>query len=388
MKISKIETIPFKLQQKEPFVLATVSNFDMFYVLVRIETDEGVVGYGEATPAWEVTGETWESVVACVRLLSARELIPFSLLGQEIGTLEQVEQLVEAINPLRGLPLVAANPSAKAAVEQALFDAYGKFVGKPIYALYGGRNRPIPFAGTIGVHTVDETLGRVRNVIERASLDATVRLKIGVKGSGGLNGYERDVRVIRQAREMIRLSGKAIRLVADANQGFVDPVTAIDFCQQIDGCLDWLEQPILARDLLGFGEIKRHTAVPLMADESVHSYEDAELLLALGGIDYLNIKLMKTGGLLPALRIIDCAAAYGVRCQIGSMLESALGVSMGCHAFLLRPAVINTGLSAFRMLKVNVGTGLTTRDDLIQLSSDPGTGILVDEGLVARYRVT
>ena len=387
MKISKIEAIPFKLQQKEPFVLATVSNFDMFYVLVRIETDAGVVGYGEATPAWEVTGETWESVVACVRLLTARELIPFSLLGQEIGTLEQVEQLAEAINPLRGLPLVAANPSAKAAVEQALFDAYGKFVGKPIYALYGGRNRPIPFGDTIGVHTVDETLDRVRIAIEQASLDATVRLKIGIKDSGGLNGYERDVQVIRQAREMIRLSGKAIRLVADANQGFVDPVAAVDFCQQIDGCLDWLEQPILARDLLGFREIKRRTGVPLMADESVHSYEDAELLLALGGIDYLNVKLMKTGGLLPALRIIDRAAAYGVRCQIGSMLESALGVSMGCHAYLLRPDVINTGLSAFHMLKANVGTGLTIRDDLIRLSSDPGTGILVDEGLVARYRV-
>ena len=97
MKITAVKNIPIKLQMKEPFVIASVTNFDMYYVIVKVETDTGVSGYGEATPAWEVTGETWQSVAACVDLFTDGSLLGYSLIGREIGSLEAVRAIMETI---------------------------------------------------------------------------------------------------------------------------------------------------------------------------------------------------------------------------------------------------------------------------------------------------
>ncbi len=137
MKITAIETIPIKLQMKEPFVIASVTNFDMYYVVVRVETDTGITGYGEATPAWEVTGETWQSVAACVDLFADGRLLGYSLIGREIGSLEAVREIMETIEPQHDIRLVYGNPSAIAALEQAMLDACGKAAGKPLYEMFG-----------------------------------------------------------------------------------------------------------------------------------------------------------------------------------------------------------------------------------------------------------
>ncbi|MCU0486287.1 MAG: hypothetical protein MUC85_09285 [Anaerolineales bacterium] len=383
MKITAIDTISIKLQMKEPFVIASVTNFDMYYVIVRVQTDAGITGYGEATPAWEVTGETWQSVAACVDLFADGSLLGYSLIGREIGSLEAVREIMETIEPRHDIRLVYGNPSAIAALEQAMLDACGKLAGKPLYEMFDGANTPIPFTRNISIFDVDTTLSRVETGIQQGF--GIIRLKVGIRGAGGLPGYERDTQVVRQARQLIRAAAKPILLIADANQGFRDVEATISFCQRVEGMLDWLEQPTLASDLLAFSKIRQAASVPLMADEAVHGYEQARLLLDLGGVDYLNIKLMKTGGLLRALDIYDLAAEYGVRCQIGSMLESSLGASMGCHAALIRPQIVSTDLNSFDLLQENFASGVQFEGVHLRLSQDPGCGMKFDPLALDRY---
>jgi L-alanine-DL-glutamate epimerase-like enolase superfamily enzyme len=352
-------------------------------VVVRVETDAGIVGYGEATPAWEVTGETWQSAAACVELFTDGRLLGYSLLGREIGSLEAVYEIMDEIEPRRDIRLVYGNPAAIAAIEQALMDACGRQAGQPLYAMFGAFNAPIPYTRNISIFDVDTTLQRVEAGLQQGF--AVIRLKVGIRGGGRLPGYERDYQVIKQARQMIQDSGRPVKLISDANQGFRDVETAVTFCQRVEGMLDWLEQPTLDSDLLAFSAIKRRTSVPLMADEAVHGYEQARLLLELGGVDYINVKLMKTGGLLRAIDIIDLAARYGVGCQIGSMLESSLGASMGCQAALIRPQVVSTDLNSYDLLSENFAIGLRLDGPRLYLSDTPGCGMQFAEEDLERY---
>ncbi len=383
MKITAIKTIPIKLQMKEPFVIASVTNFDMYYVVVRLETHTGIVGYGEVTPAWEVTGETWQSAAACVDLFADGHLLGYSLIGREIGSLDAVREIMETIEPHHDIRLVFGNPSAIAALEQAMLDACGKAAGKPLYEMFGATNAPIPFTRNISIFDVETTLRKVEVGIQQGF--GIIRLKVGMRGAGGLPGYERDYQVVKQSRQLIQESKKPILLISDANQGYRDVETATGFCQQVSGMLDWLEQPTLASDLTAFSKIKEASQVPLMADEAVHGYEQARLLLELGGVDYINIKLMKTGGLLRALDIIDLAEEYGVKCQIGSMLESSLGASMGCQAALVRPQIISTDLNSYDLLRDNIASGLRIEGVQLKISSDPGCGMQFEEKDLERY---
>jgi len=382
MKITKIDALPIDLHLKEPFIIANAAIRDMQFVLVRIETDEGVVGWGEAIPAWEVTGETRGSVIACVRLFSDAGLLEYSLLGKEIGNLDAVREVMDAIEPKTGLRLVHGNPSAIAAIEQAMLDACAKRAGLPLYRMLGAANRPVEYTRNISILGVDETLARVASGIERGF--GIIRLKLGRPGAAGLPGYRRDIEVVRGARRLLEEAHSGALLIADANQGFVTVENALEFCRAIDGKLDWLESPAAAGNPFAFKRIKERSSVPLMADEAVHGYESALALLEIGGIDYINIKIMKTGGLLRALDLYDLAAERGVKCQIGSMIESSYGIVMGVCAALARPGVVSTDLNSYELIEDNFARGLDIVDGRLRLGEAVGCGATFAEGDVVK----
>ena len=386
MKIVALETYPVKLSFREPFVIASTVNDDMFYVLVKLITDEGVVGFGEAIPAWEVTGETQFSVIDAVHHLCDVSKCGFSLLGQDITTLAEARALLQRISPQGAISAFAHAPSAKAALEQAILDAVGKRAGMPVYALLGGRNRPIIFNNVISVFEVEETLRRVAVLLGQGA--RTIKLKVGVRKVGTLDAFDRDVVVIKEARALIDRMNASVKLVADANQGYCTVAQAIPILRRIEGQLDWLEQPCLASDLLAFRRIKEVCDIKLMADESVHGFHDAEILLKEGGVDYFNLKLMKTGGMLEALRIADLAELHGIPCQIGSMLESQIGTAMGCHTLLCHDNIRTAELGAFRRLRESLGSGLQVEGTTITVSGEPGFGIRVDEAGMRAHLIT
>lgn len=328
--------------------MSNFSVFDMHYVLVQVTTDTGVVGYGEATPSWDVNGETPESIQGFIHLFTNKEILGYSLIGEQINTLDQINILIDSvINPLETFGYIAENSSAKAALEQALYSIYSQTNKKSLFQLFGIKRKRVSFTSTISILPVKETVENALNAVKMGA--TTIRLKIGKRNAYGLSGFQRDVDVIELISRQI--NKQKINLIADANQGFGTVNETIKFCNQIKNSLTLLEQPIRSHNLLGFKEIKRNTSTPLMADESISSYKDLKILLQMQAVDYINIKLMKTGGLRGALAFINLAEQSGVKVHIGSMIESAYGAYMGLLLALLSDTVTSTDLNVYDFLK-------------------------------------
>ncbi|MBS1266715.1 MAG: D-xylonate dehydratase [Candidatus Woesearchaeota archaeon] len=376
MKIKKITSYPIKLQFKEPFKIANVVNYDMYYVIIKLITDNNIVGYGEAIPAWEVTGETQFSVIDTINHLCKPTKTGYSLIGKEIGTLDNIRKIHKDIISDQNLLPIWGAPSAKAALEAAMLDALGKHKNKQVCELFGGKNKNITVSSVIPVAPVKQTLKTVQEKINQNI--KIIKIKIGIKNLHK-PGYNRDIEVINKARKLINNQNQDILLVADANQGFITPETTIKFCHKIKNNLDWLEQPILADNKLGFKEIKKQCEIKLMADESVHSYFDAKLLLEMQAIDFINIKLMKTGGLISASQIVDLADKYGVTCQMGSMLEAELGTAHSAHAYLSNENYTIAEIGQCSRLKQGIGKGITLENNKLKISSQPGLGITLNQ---------
>ena len=354
MKITRLEAVTLRpLALRKAFSTTNVLLNALNFAVVRLETDAGITGYGEALPAWEVSGETTASVAGCVDLYQDPNRLYASdlLTGLEIGTLDGVRHLVDRMLPVDRPSTVMGNGAAKAAIEQAALDACARHQGVPLHRLLGIEPMPVASAITAGLMPLDQTLAWVEDTLKRRP--ALIRLKVGGQPDPAAPqaAMTRDIEAVKGARAMIDRAGQAVLLAADANEGFVTPERTITFCKAVSGALDWLEQPFLGDERTGFREVRRHCDVPLMADESLHGLGDAEQLLRLGGVDYFNVKLMKAGGLLNALRIIDLAADHGIRCHIGSMVESSLGCLMGYLAAAARGSqVVGTDMLAFEHL--------------------------------------
>lgn len=385
MNITRIETFPVALPLVAPFEIANARFAYMYYVVIKVSTDEGITGYGESIPAWEVTGETQFSVIDCISHLTDESKLGFTLLGRPVRRLEHVRDIMNALHARERAALFAGAPAAKAGLEQALLDIVGKTEGKSTYEVLGGRPRDVEFGHVLGIEPAAETLARARALIEGGV--SKIKVKVGVEGAGGMSKYQRDVEVVLGIKRLIEDSKRQVALVADANQGFVTAARATAFLRAVEGCLDYIEQPILAGDYMGLCEIKGRCGVAIMADEALHSYRDAQVLVALDAVDLFNVKLMKCGGIFEALRIAGLARRHNKRVVLGSMLESQLGAVASIHAFFCDDIFEATESGFFTCLRANVGRGLSVRDRQIHVPDGPGNGIDVDEPELLRHLV-
>lgn len=377
MKITRITTQPFEIPLRTPFHLAQFTVYTMQYVLVTVETDNGICGYGEATPAWEVNGETPASICSFIDFLQKPQMTGYSILGETIERWDQVKDLItHVVNPHDKPALIAGNSAAKAALEQALFHAFVQYSGTPFHRLIDVPLKTIPVTQTIPIDTIDTSFMAVQQLLNKGA--TTIRLKVGKRDVDGA-GFQRDIELIKRVDNFIQTIDRPIRLIADANQGFPSVKEAATFCRSIpEHSLDWLEQPLPAEHIRGFRELKDYTTVPLMADESMSTAREAELLLELGGIDYLNVKLMKTGGYFGALEVIDLAHKAHVQCHIGSMIESMHGIAMGCYTYLSRSkCVISTDLNVFDLLEKQPCAGINQTLNTVDLNSKELIGVSV-----------
>ena len=386
MKVSNIETFPVALELMQPFKIANASFTHMYYVMIKVETDDGVTGYGESSPAWEVTGETQFSVMDCIHHLTEEDKLGFNLIGQEVSNLQNVKDIMEILCPNNHVNIFWGAPSAKAGLEEALLDIVGKTQGKSIYELFGGKQKPVPFAHVLGIAPVKETLGQAKELLENG-IDK-IKLKIGVEKIDGLENYQRDVDVILGIKNLIETLNPGAKMVADANQGFITAEKTIAFLEKVPDCLEYLEQPVIAGDRLGMKQIKEHCDVTLMADESLHSYYDAKILLELNAVDVFNIKLMKCGGMIEALKLADLAKQNNKRVVLGSMMENQVGAIPSLHTFFCDDIFDSTESGFFNYLKTNIGSGLSLDGNFIKVPSGPGIGLDVDEGDFTKHLIT
>ncbi|AKL96480.1 L-Ala-D/L-Glu epimerase [Clostridium aceticum] len=308
MKITDIRTDEITVPLIKPFKTALRTANSIKSVLVIVETDSGEVGYGEAPPTGVITGDTIGSIKGAIN-----EHIKKTLIGKEI---ENFEDLMIKLDTS-----VLNNNSAKAAVEIALFDLYGKLYKAPIYKLLGGFRTELTTDITISVNDPEE--------MAKDSIDAIksgykiLKIKVG-------KDIKLDLKRMKAIREVV---GDEVKLRLDANQGwnYKEAIQAINKMENDGFNIEFIEQPVKAKDFEGLKRVTDNVGVPIMADESVFSPVDAIEIIKNKAADLVNIKLMKTAGIRNALKICAIAEIYEVECMIGSMLETKLSVTAAAH---------------------------------------------------------
>ncbi len=274
-------------------------------MIVEITSDSEITGVGESSPSERVTHETPQTVREALNKI-APHLIGTSPL--------RIERIVDSMDRI-----IAGNPSAKAAIDMALHDIIGKTTEIPLFKLLGGFRQSVLTDLTLSIKKADEM---AQDAI-RATRQGFKALKVKV----GMNPEE-DFERVRKIREAI---GSETTIRIDANQGWTvnQAIKVLKKLEPFD--IEFAEQPVTTEALQGLAKVRKKTAIPVMADESVHSPEDALNLIRDDTVDLINIKLMKSGGIHKAKKIAAVAEAAKVPCMIGCMGESILGITAGVH---------------------------------------------------------
>ncbi|MFT8349988.1 dipeptide epimerase [Clostridium saccharoperbutylacetonicum] len=308
MKIKNVEVFEISVPLVTPFKTALRIVEKINDVVVKIITDTGEIGYGEAAPTAVITGETKESIKSAII-----NYIKPSIIGLDIVELEVImERLQNSI---------LKNTSAKAAVDMAIYDLYAKKYEAPLYKILGGYRNEITTDITISVNDVSEMV----NDSIKAVKDGFNILKIKVGKES-----EKDIERITEIRKAI---GEDVKLRIDANQGWTSKqaVKIISKLEDKNINIDLVEQPVKYWDLEGMKYVTQNTYTKILADESVFSSLDALKIIQEKAADLINIKLMKTGGIYNALKICNIAEMHGIECMIGCMLESKISVSAAAN---------------------------------------------------------
>lgn len=330
-------------------------------VLVKMYTDNGYIGYGEAC-AWEPEfyGETLESVSTTIEKYIAPKII-----GEDPRNINKVLSIIDAN--------VAKITCAKEGIDLALHDLVGKILEVPVYILLGGKFRDmIPIASEIGIDTPGKM---VKNAIE--VLDLGIRV-IKIKGSGN---HVLDVERIKAVRQAV---GNDIELRLDPNAAW-DVNSTIKTMKFLEDCnLQLLEQPVPAWDLKGMAHIRNNIGIPLMADESVWSPQDVIRISEYGAADLLNIKIAKSCGLHLGKKIENVAESLGLPCIVGTEIEP--GFSMIAKLHLAASMKIHPLASEFTelpLLKKNIlKHNIEIIDGCVKVPDKPGLGVELNEDIL------
>lgn len=354
MKIKEIEAKKIKVKLLHPFLIALGSIEYCETVIVRIETDEGLIGYGEGAGITFVTGESVDTVINAIGILKNE------LMGLDPFGIEHIHRVMDKT--------LVHNTAAKAAIDIALYDIMGKYAKVPLYRLLGGIANKIETDMTITIGAPEEMAKEALKIVKQGFRH--------IKVKGGINPEE-DIEAIRQIREAV---GKSIHLKVDANQGWSvgDSIRVIQRFAEYG--VEAVEQPVPHWDIDGLSFIRSKAPLKIMADESCFSPQDALKLVKKDAVDIINIKLMKCGGLYRALQINSIAEASGVRCMLGCMMESRVGISAGAALVASRQNFIYGDLDSFMYFKEDerIRGGFTCDGPHITLSDEYGLGIDVD----------
>ena len=352
MKIVDILIKKVDFKRRKVFKIAFGKGTDISQrIYIKILTDEGIYGLGESTPSPLVMGETIEGVI------SAIEYMKPSLLGADPLDIANIHKIMNGT--------LLHNTSAKAAIDIACYDIIGKKEGKAVHLLLGAQKDSLQTDITIGIDSVDEM---VKEAVERVGEGFRIlKVKCGIEP-------EKDIEVIKQMRNAV---GDEIDLRIDINQGY-DVKTALHVLEEMKKYnITEAEQPLPYWDIHGMAEINKLSPIPIMADESVHIPTDAETVCQHDAAKIVNIKLMKCGGIYPALQIADIAKKYGKNCLVGCFSESKLAISAAAAVVLSRDNIESADLDSFFSFtnpEVGVTGGFKVDKDIITMSSGAGFG--------------
>ncbi|MFO7732703.1 MAG: dipeptide epimerase [Candidatus Aminicenantes bacterium] len=359
LKIKAVDIFLFDIPLTVPFRIAIGEMKAANLLLVRIHTDQGLVGLGEACPFPPITGETQATNAAAARAI--RDMI----VGKDPLAIDGL---------LRGLgPLVHSNPSAVAAFDMALHDILGKVAGLPLFRLFGGSDRSFETDITAGLDTPAAMAERIRGFVRDGY--RTVKVKVGLDP-------DEDIARLQAIRDAI---GGDVGIRIDANQGWSVPQAVYALRKMEKLRIEFCEQPVRASDTAGLRAVRAQSPISIMADESLFVPADAVRLIMAEACDSFNIKVMKAGGLLNSIRIAHVADAANMRCMVGCMLDSKLALTAAAHVVASQANIVYADLdgNSEHVTDPIVG-GMTVKGGMITLPESPGLGCDIDPAFLKK----
>ena len=344
-------------------------------VLVKIHAG-GVVGYGQIrsiAPGHFIPDTVYSTVGAIKEIYGPR------LLGRDLTDREGMWTMFD-----RSLP---QNFNARAALDHAVHDALGKAFGVPVYKLIGGLCQPrIPLEWSVSMaDDVDTIVREATGAVEKFGI------RVLCVKAGHRDGWRRDVENFLAVRRAV---GPTVQVGVDPNCGwhFADAKRAIR--AMAEAGLDYVEQPIAREDIAGLVALREFMdGIPLMADESLMTLNDAYTLARAGAVDVFCIKLYKTGGLHRAKKIAAVAEVAGIRLNVGGLAAfSQLDAAAAAHFYASTPVEHMMPAGEFLFGVGAIGpdplvpeTDFVVADGHVTPPSRPGLGIAIDEKALARH---
>ncbi len=354
-----------------PFAVATRTAYEARNVVVRIKANKVntlhcVEGLGAAAPVSYVTGETQEGALATLRGALAR------LAGDEA-----IESL--RLRPMlaRAHDLIPNQPSARAALEMALYDLWGHSLHLPLWHHFGASQNRLTADLTIPIVSAEDAGNQAKRAWERGFRH--LKIKVGDPQGGIDADYDRLAAVVAAA--------PSVTLRVDANQAF-SATDAVAFAQralQIAPNIEIIEQPVAKEDIDGLAYVHaemRRLALPalLFADECAQTTASVVDLLKREAVDGVNVKLMKSG-LVGALEIAGLCRAHGVKLMVGCMLESQLPLTAACALVAGSGLFDYIDLDSHHLLSPSDmfhGGMLAEGPSLVPESEQPGWGVSIN----------
>jgi L-Ala-D/L-Glu epimerase len=351
MRITSVEVSPLNLELQTALTVAYGSYPVLEYAQLKLHTDDGLLGLGEASPDPEVTGET-QAII--------------------LQGFDQVKDLLIGQNPFDIVPILSAcreiipdKPAVLAAIDMALYDLMGKALDIPVYQLLGGLARK-----DIELYPViPMDAPQVMAAMSKSFTDAgagILKLKLGSDPQSDLLRME----AIHNA------VGSEVTLRLDINQGWRDAETAIAAIRNLRTYnIEYIEQPTAADDLAALAAVTAAVDIPIMADESCHGPADVYQIAEQKAADWINIKLMKCGGINQALKMIAIAEAAGLPCILGSMGESSIGSAAGLHLSLAQLGLKSSELIGPYFINNDPAEGYTIDATIFRASGSEKAGL-------------
>lgn len=370
MKITSIETIPVQvpIHPERAIRSGRGSHLVSPFLLIKVHTDEGITGLGEVscTPGW-----SGEDQVTAAHFI--RNFFEPLLVGQNPLSIELLTAKIHK--------RIANNVFTKAALEMALWDILGKVSNLPLYRLLGGPVReyvPTKFSIT-GVEP-----GQAAEIAAWAVEQGFKSMKVKVG-----TGPENDIARVKAVREAI---GPSIRLGVDANGGW-SPRTAVSTIRRLceDG-IYFAEQPVPALDMSWLADVRNQVTLPIIADESLYSLQDAMALIRSNAADVFSIYVGKGGGIGSARKVAAVAEAAGLTCTVGSNLELGVASAAMIHLAMSTPGIGAEEfpcdiLGPFFYADMLLAEPLPIQGGEARPLERPGLGVELDEEKVELYRV-
>ncbi len=341
-------------------------------IIVKITTKSGISGFGEGVPRPYVTGETRDASIAHIR----NELLP-RIIGTEWDAItpKQVFADISNILPCTASDKTVVWNASRCAVELALIDCLCRSAGLSINEILPPASQTVTYSAVIGT----DNTARVEKSAQRCRTAGFKYIKMKVSGV-------KDVEHVAIVRDVL---GPSVSIRLDANAAF-NPDTARQFLKSVEKYdIACIEQPLPRGAPAELAALRSSSSIPLMADESVVTIQDARELAENNAVDYFNLRISKCGGLHNTVAIADFARSAGIGIQLGCQVgETAILSAAGRHiaSYLLDLRFVEGSYSTYLLAEdISEEDIVFGPAGIAPILAGAGLGITVREDVLAKY---